>query len=243
MNVHYLFDIDGTLTAPTQKMDSSSAMTFLTWMTNKRVFLVAGGNYENVKKQMPASILGRTHGIFSSMANEFWMGNKQVYKNTWEPDSNLLKFLSIKQQYTSFKLKPKFGEPRRNIDIRPGMLNFSIIGRNAGIQERIEYYKWDLKNKERENIANGIEMRFPDLDVRIGGQISLDIYPKGNDKSQASKWVRENIKGKIVFFGDKCSEGGNDYDIVVDIKKHKCDNYHNVKNYKETLKILQGKYE
>jgi len=243
MNTHFLFDVDGTLTPPTQKMDSSFLMSFLRWMSDKRVFLVAGGNYENIKRQIPASILSRTHGVFCSMANEFWMGDKQIYKNHWEPDSRLLDFLTIKQQYTSFGLEAKWGEPRKNIDIRPGMLNFSIIGRNAGIQERTKYYKWDLKNKERKDIAKSVEMRFPDLDVRIGGQISLDIYPKGNDKSQASRWVRQNIKGKIVFLGDKCEEGGNDYDIVVDIKKHKCDNYHNVKNYKETLKILQGKYE
>ena len=36
-----------------------------------------------------------------------------------------------------------------------------------------------------------------------------------------------------MFFGDRCEEGGNDYEIAT-----MSDSYHNVKDWKETFSIL-----
>ena len=52
-------------------------------------------------------------------------------------------------------------------------------------------------------MAQTIMKDFPELDACIGGQISIDIYPKGNDKSQASKWVAKNLKKEMAFFDSK----------------------------------------
>ena len=43
---------------------------------------------------------------------------------------------------------------------------------------------------ERKKISTFIKHKFPDLDAVIGGQISIDIYPKGNDKSQVIKRIK-----------------------------------------------------
>ena len=52
--------------------------------------------------------------------------------------------------------------------------------------------------------------------------------------------VLDEIEGEIVFFGDKCEPGGNDYPIVERlfplIDEH---TIHNVKDWKETYKILK----
>ena len=39
--------------------------------------------------------------------------------------------------------------------------------------------------------------------------ITIDIYPKGKDKSQ----ILGCLEGKNIFFGDNCYLGGNDYTI------------------------------
>ena len=53
---------------------------------------------------------------------------------------------------------------------------------------------------------------FPSLDCAIGGQISIDIYPKGLDKSQSYHKVKgENSDHAIIFCGDRLMPGGNDY--------------------------------
>ena len=77
-----------------------------------------------------------------------------------------------------------------------------------------------------------VEDTFPHLEASIGGQISIDIYPKGQNKSQ----VLDDLEGPIMFFGDRCEPGGNDYPIVSRIEdKHIV---HSVKNWEETWKIL-----
>ena len=88
------------------------------------------------------------------------------------------------------------------------------------------------------NSLDQIEKTFPDLEAKLGGQISIDIQPKGRNKSQASKWVRKNLSGKIIFFGDKCTPEGNDYDIYVDVKKNGGESY-SVKSPLDTLKLLE----
>ena len=46
----YLFDIDGTLTEPRKKMSDNHVLSFLSWMTNKNVYLVTGSDYQKVKE-------------------------------------------------------------------------------------------------------------------------------------------------------------------------------------------------
>ena len=66
----------------------------------------------------------------------------------------------------------------------------------------------------------------------MGGEISIDIHPKGKNKSQ----ILKDIKGPITFLGDRCEPGGNDYPIVEKIKdKH---TVYNVKNWEHTYEIL-----
>ena len=233
----YLFDVDGTLTPPMKKMEGGSAMRFLNWMKDKQVYIVAGSDKEKVHKQLPASIVTRVEGIFCSSANELWKGDKLIYKNDWKPTNQFLTYLS--ELYDKSHFTPK---GKNFIEKRTGMINFSIVGREAPTELREIYYEWDKQNKDREKMAAKIKSKFPDLEACIGGQISIDIYPQGQDKSQASKWVSENLKKEMVFFGDKCHPGGNDYPIAYDIIMQSRGTYHNVKSYNQTLEILENKY-
>ena len=231
--ITYLFDVDGTLTNPLEKMDSSFAMSFLGWMTGKRVFLAAGS------RQIPSSVLNRLEGIFCCMGNEFWQKKELIYKNDFKLPFQLKELLVMRQMYGGFTPKPKVGGRGPIFEERSGMVNFTTIGRAAEKKERLKYYEWDQKHKERESIAKEIEDNFPELEARLGGQISIDIQPKGNNKSLASKWVRDNIGGEIVFIGDKCFKGGNDYDIVLDLTENKDGVFFQVDNPNETLKLLE----
>ena len=92
---------------------------------------------------------------------------------------------------------------------------------------------------ERESIVKILSNKYTNLDFKIGGQISIDIQPNGANKSQASKWLREKFKGcELYFFGDKCSESGNDYDIVKDIDEHGDGKTFNVEGPSDTIRIL-----
>jgi len=239
---NYLFDVDGTLTEPVKKMDSSFVVPFLSWMKDKSVFIVAGSNIEKVERQIPSSIFNRCEGIFCSMANEFWQKGNLIYRNKFEPDIRLTEELIRFQMYTSFPVRVKKGGRGKIIERRPGMINFAPIGRSADIQERERYYEWDQKNGERARVVKQIEKKFPTLEARIGGQISVDIQPRGCNKSQATKWIRKNVGGEMIYFGDKCFKGGNDYDIVLDLRENRDGKFFQVESYRETMLLLSDEW-
>jgi len=210
--MNYLFDIDGTLTLPRQPIDPKFEDFFFNWMQDKSVYLVTGSDMKKVKEQLSQRIIDSCAGIFCSMANEFYIKGKLVYSNELELPEKVLEYLNIFLMHSAYSPKRS-----NNFEYRKGMLNFSIAGRNSSNEEREQYYLYDLKNNERRTITNFINSNFDTLEARIGGQISIDIQNKGNNKSLASKWIRKNIGGKILFFGDRTDKNGNDYDIVKDI--------------------------
>lgn len=232
----YLFDIDGTLTEPRQKMSDNHVLAFLSWMTNKNVYLVTGSDYPKVKEQLPDSVVRKCNGVFCSMANQFIQSSKIIYQKKWEPTQSLTDDLNFLYKASEFPHKGK-----TIIEPRVGMINFSIVGREASQQQRDIYSRWDKENKEREAIVKVLSNKYTNLDFKIGGQISIDIQPKGANKSQASKWLREKFKGcELYFFGDKITKNGNDYDIAEDIKENKDGKVFNISGPTETIEILQG---
>ena len=50
----------------------------------------------------------------------------------------------------------------------------------------------------------------------MGGDTSFDIYPTGWDKTYALKYFENRT---CWFVGDRCSPGGNDYEIYELLKK------------------------
>lgn len=233
MHTSYLFDVDGTLTPPRQRMTTNCLWAFLDWSKDKTVFLVTGSDMPKLNEQLPHSVISRTSGIFTSMGNELVINGTLIYENEWKPPTDLLtKLISIRD-------KSPYANKRDNfLEYRVGMVNFSVAGRESNTEERQSYYDWDRFHKERKSIAEEIEKSFPDIEAKLGGQISIDIQPRGNNKSLASQWIRENIGDRMVFVGDKCEEGGNDYDIVQDIVKHRDGEYYPVKNFLETFELL-----
>jgi len=65
-----------------------------------------------------------------------------------------------------------------------------------------------------------VELRkqFPDIGMQfsIGGQISIDAFPTGWDKTYALNYLGHIPK--IHFFGDKTKPGENDYEIFSDAR-------------------------
>ena len=230
----FLFDVDNTLTPPRQKMDQSFLAFFLGWMKDRSVYLVSGSDEKKIFQQMPSSVITRCSGIFSSMGNKLSINKELIYENLWRPNLELLQYLSEQRNNSQYANKKSDWW-----EARVGMMNYSIAGRSSNLTERNLYEEFDAENGERKKIASEIEKKFPSLEAKVGGQISIDIQPKGNNKTLSSKWIRENKTKDIVFFGDKCFEGGNDYDVSVDVLKNKGKVFE-VGDWRNTFAILQN---
>ncbi|KDQ19188.1 hypothetical protein BOTBODRAFT_28674 [Botryobasidium botryosum FD-172 SS1] len=104
------------------------------------------------------------------------------------------------------------------IEFRNGMMNISPIGRNASIQERLDFEAYDKIHGIRKAFVAILQSHFANygLTFAIGGQISFDVFPNGWDKTYSLRHVEDEGFEEIHFFGDKTYKGGNDYEIFSD---------------------------
>ncbi len=233
MITNYLFDVDGTLTPPRLSIEKDFEKFFYNWMQDKKVYLVTGSDLSKVKEQLSQRIIHSCSGLFCSMANELYIGEEVIYKNELDLPIDLISFLQEEIKRSTY---PNICH--EHFEFRTGMLNYSVIGRDCSQEARLDYYAWDKEYKEREKIAAYINMHFDGVEAAVGGQISIDIQNKGNNKSLASKWIRKNVGGQIVFFGDRTQKGGNDYDICEDIILNKDGRFFQINDQENIVKIL-----
>lgn len=232
----YIFDVDGTLTEPRKKMDPHFANELLAWMKNKQCFIATGSDYIKTKEQVPWDILEEFKNIFCCMANEVRGEHGKILQKSQfvipdELNDDLASFLE------NSKYPIKTG---KHLEFRTGMVNFSIVGRAASAEEREEYSRWDSKFNERIEIANFINKNYPTLNASVGGSISIDIIEEGCDKGQVVYHLENNGAQKVVFVGDRCYPGGNDWGIVRELKKSNLAfEWYQVSGPQETLALLR----
>ena len=234
----YVFDIDGTLTAPRKLMDEMFAEKFANFCNENITYLCTGSDWSKVVQQVPEEILRSVYGTFVCSANAFWrpcLTEDTSYRESFSPSRDLISDLNDLIKNSGFT--EKVGG---HIEERIGMVNFSIAGRATGREDiRPAYVKWDKETNERISAVRFLESRHLDLDFNIGGEVSIDIHPKGNDKSRSIRLIRtwhESEDVKIYFFGDKLHQGGNDYPIIKELAAG--DEAVCVKSYSDLEKIL-----
>ena len=235
----YLFDVDGTLTHPLTEVDDVFADVFLSWVRdkNKKVYLVTGSDIAKTKKQLFSSFIDQCEGIFTCSGNVFYSKGKQIYENKLVlPDDFIANLELYLDHGTNWRKKTG-----THIEIRQGMVNFSTVGRNASPDLREAYYKWDQTNHEREDIVAYIKGIYPEFEVSIGGQISVDIYPAGKNKAQVVEKIRElwGEDVEMVFVGDRNVPGGNDWPLAQRLDPIEGSEWYQVLSYEETRALIE----
>lgn len=240
MTINFLFDIDGTLTPARGSMDKEFDAMFGQWVhkqqnKNNKVFFVTGSDREKTKSQLSESLVRLVDGIYQNSGNQLYIRNHLRWEKHWQVPDSLIEDLNKILEKSKW-----YGKAENNIEYRRGemsaipmMINFSTIGRSANAVQRKEYFEWDKGKGERLDIVDKLSSKYDDISFAIGGEISIDIYPKGRDKSQ----VLSNMVGETIFFGDRCQVGGNDYEIAV-----MSNTYYDVSGWQETKKIICSNY-
>ena len=223
----FIFDVDGTLTPSRGKMNESFVTFFFDFCKNNDVYLVTGSDKEKTIEQIGEKIYNRCKRVYQCNGNDVWIGNENIQTNEWTLPDLARTFL------ISCKYESQFDTRTGNhIEERPGMINFSVVGRNANAEQRASYVTYEEQNSERKKIAEAFNTMFPDLSAKVGGETGIDISPKGADKSQIVKdFDKEDT---LWFFGDAIYEGGNDYPLAKLIKNHR-----KVNGWSQTKEYLQ----
>ena len=211
----FIFDVDGTLTPSRGIIDLEFKAFFNSFCLMNDVYLVTGSDKAKTVEQISEPTYNLCKRVYNCNGNDVWEGATHVHTNDWTLPETAEYFLNGCLYESRFNLRTG-----THIEKRPGMVNFSVVGRGADAEQRQEYVAYDTSTNERNTIATAFNTMFPDLEAKVGGETGIDISPKGFDKSQIIKDFDK--EDKLYFFGDAMQEGGNDYPLaqVVDIKRH-----------------------
>ncbi|CAI5449315.1 unnamed protein product [Caenorhabditis angaria] len=216
-----VFDVDGTLTAARQKV-TQEMLEFLV-ETRKRVNLgvVGGSDLVKITEQLADDkdhLLSLFDYTFSENGLVGFKGVDEFPTQSIQKkigDEKLQDLINFALGYmANIRLPVKRGQ---FVEFRNGMINLSPIGRSCSQSERMEFVEFDKKHGIRQKFVDELKNRFSDfgLEFAIGGQISIDVFPTGWNKTFCLQYFDAHYD-EIHFFGDKTSPGGNDHEIFED---------------------------
>lgn len=218
MTTLLLFDIDGTLTEPMQRIDPATVRLLREVKATGRFSLgvVGGSDRPKAEGQLTREVLDEImdvafHENGAVMYVKGQCAARQRLEDAWPADE--LNRLIV---YLLRELADLPDVPTRTgtfIERRTSVLNISPVGRNASVSQRHAFAEWDRKTGCRQALRDKIlrDWAHLDLDVVCGGEISLDLFPRGLDKTCCLRHVQAD---RIVFFGDRMDPGGNDYALA-----------------------------
>jgi phosphomannomutase len=202
----YIFDVDGTLTPSRGFIDHKFKYWFLDFVYSNNVYLITGSDYPKTEEQLGTVLCNAVERVYNCSGNDVWENGRNVRTDDWKLPVSARTWLEDKLEESSFSLRTGL-----HIEERPGMINFSVVGRNATHDERKLYVEYDQAHNERDTIADLFKLEFPTLDARPGGETGIDIAPVGKDKSQIVNDFDYN--DVLYFFGDRMDKFGNDYPL------------------------------
>ena len=225
MKTIYLFDVDGTLTPAKSRMDKTFAKEFHEWQEDKLVYIVSGGSFPRIIEQLGSKVVENVQGVFACMGNVYYKRREAerewtlVYENKFKVLSRKVFFRDLTTIVNESSYHTKTG---RHYEERTGMDNLSVVGRNADQEQRSAYEEYDAGLKEREKIVSKLAYKYPELDFVVGGAVSIDIFNRGNDKSQVvTRVLKDELENRRVkFFGDRTYFPGNDYSLAEILRNH-----------------------
>lgn len=198
----------------------------LKFANTRKIWLVTGSDRQKTLEQVGEELYNACKRVYQCNGNDLWIGNDNPFTSAWHLPDDAVDWLKTELENSRFAYKTG-----NHFDARPGLCNFSIVGRNATWLQREVYIEWDKTTDERKVIANIFNQKFPELVAQVAGETGLDIAPVGADKRQ----LAFDLEEPAMFFGDTIYEGGNDYPLAQLIEHRKVSNWKQTKEYLEIL--------
>lgn len=233
-----LFDMDGTLTEPRKPIERQMISFIECLAAQVDVGVVTGSPIEYVVEQLLPGLSSWESGVTEKITFYPCNGTQvyrwdatsgemtQTYKTTLSDHLSSVGDASVlythivmnllNLQSHAIKTYRELSVTGHFISFRDSMLNWSIPGREANSDARASFVDLDKLQGIRPHLRKALRTRLDafgleTMDTALGGSTSIDIYPKGWDKTYV---LRHLIDPEDVwFFGDKCQPGGNDHSL------------------------------
>ncbi|CAI2353981.1 unnamed protein product [Caenorhabditis sp. 36 PRJEB53466] len=220
-NTILVFDVDGTLTAARQKITPEMLEFLVETRKTMPLAVVGGSDFNKITEQLADDkdhLLSLFDYIFSENGLVGFKGTDPFPSQSIQKaigDEKLQELINFALRYMSdIRLPVKRGN---FVEFRNGMINLSPIGRSCSQAERDQFVVFDRENGVRAKFVDALKENFSKygLEFAIGGQISVDVFPTGWDKTFCLQYIEKDYD-VIHFFGDKTAPGGNDHEIFAD---------------------------
>lgn len=244
-----LFDVDGTLTPPRNKIENEmlECLKKLKENPNFELGFVGGSDLNKQIEQLGQENFYLFNWRFSENGLLGYHNEDLIHQRSFVEELGEDVFKKFINNCLMILAGVDCPVKRGTfIEYRNGMLNISPVGRACSQAEREEFNIYDQENNLRDNIIQQLKkfwdneckcekLTAPELQYSIGGQISIDIFPKGWDKTYCLQFLEGKYE-EIHFFGDKTDAGGNDHEIYNDSRVIG----HKVEKYEDTITILDS---
>ena len=223
--------MDGTLTPPRKMIGSAIIESLSRLQSISKIGIVSGSPYDYIQQQMGIAwkVSG---GLDPEQLLMMPCNGTQLFEYSQDSQSfvrrkstNMIEFMGREkyrimisiltdlqnQVVESYKRMPVSGN---FISFRESMVNWCMIGRDADTDMRKEFVEIDSGIRLSLLDQFNSELRtadIHDISAALGGSTSIDIYPKGWDKTYCLNHVDNS--GDVFFVGDKCKPGGNDFEL------------------------------
>jgi phosphomannomutase len=248
----FLFDMDGTLTPARKKMNfemlsSLEKLQRAGW----EIGIISGSDYEYIEQQ--CDLLFDLSPIDVTKIHFLPCNGTKYYKNfkkVWEYDmrsklgsefmNRLYKSLlrwqnNIVSMYLDVPLTGNF------FQMRGSVLNWCPIGRNAIDADRKKWQDIDSVFTIRKVYIDQFNSEFnsEEVTIKLGGETSFDIYPKGWNKTFPLDKKPFSEYESIYFAGDRCYKNGNDEELYSRLKELNNCNAFQVNKPIDTIELIE----
>ena len=233
-NTITLFDMDGTLSPPREKITKNIIDALRELSSYSRIGIISGSDLDYIKQQCWSMFdIGGVPidnvDILPCNGTKLLKWKNSSFRMHHEADmldnigtTAYKRILShiFKQQSDISLLYPDLPFTGTFFQYRGSLLNWCPIGRVANSAQRSAWKKWDedyhIRQVYMEELQKFVSNNGIPVTVALGGTTSFDIYPTGWDKT----YGLQHYDGKDIFFiGDRCEIGGNDWHIYNALKE------------------------
>jgi hypothetical protein len=225
-----VFDVDGTLAVPLHDASDNTVGLLLELARYKAVSIVTGNGVRKMEEQLLSPLVRLSGGDswllskrFDAMLLSgaerccFRHGQWRVTQADHIDKGDRETIVSIMKK----AIKRVSGIPAPHIEDRKAQVTFLACGTAAGPKD----VDWDANGSKRKAMVEylteqmGRELPGKKFNVKVGGQISIDVMMQDIDKAFALRKLG-NVSGIAVsdmaFIGDGLFPGGNDYAVLED---------------------------
>ena len=222
------FDLDGTLAPSESTLPPRMGELIDQLLDHYEVCVISGGKFGQFETQLLDGLktdsvkLERLHLMptcgtqYYKFTDSAWA---QVYAENFTEDekAKIIAALSEGIDTLGYRESKVYGEI---IEDRGSQITFSALGQDIvaelgdeGVQLKED---WDPDTSKKNAIRDYVANLIPEFEVRVGGGTSIDITKPGIDKAYGMQKLIDMLgvtKEDILFYGDRLSEGGNDYPV------------------------------